>query len=265
MPELLWWQWGLGALAALLVGCAKTGVPGLGVLVVPLMATAFGARPSVGTLLPLLIVADCFAVCWYRRHAQWRHIVRLIPWLLPGMALGAWVLAAVDGWRIAGLDGARLFAPLIGLVVLVMLGLLLARRRLGERMTPRHPLLLGATGAGTGFATTLANAAGPIMTLYLTGMGLPKQQFMGTAAWFFLLVNLSKVPLYAALSLWGDGAPLFTRSSLTIDLLLAPLILVGVFVGRWLLPKLSQRLFDRLVLALAGLAALKLLTTPWTG
>lgn len=253
------------ALAGLLCGCAKTGVPGLGILVVPLMALVLGGKPSVGALLPLLIAADCFAVFWYRAHVEWDKVGRLVPWVLPGMAAGAWVLGTVDGWRVAGVSGRDLFEIGIGVLILVMLGLVLARLRYGERFTPRHPLVVGLTGAGTGLATTLANAAGPIMTLYLAGMRMPKERFMGTNAVFFLCTNLAKVPIYLAVGWLGSGAPLFTRDTLLLDACLLPLVVAGVFTGKWLFSKLPQKLFDRLVLALAALAALALCLAPLLG
>ncbi|MFW5844672.1 MAG: sulfite exporter TauE/SafE family protein [Planctomycetota bacterium] len=265
LPDLLWWQWLLGGLAAMLVGLAKTGIPGAGILVVPLMASAFGGRPSVGTLLPLLIVADCFAVFWYRRHAQWDKLWGLVPWVAVGLGLGGlvhWLLgdATVGGWR-----SADLFTPLIGLVVLLMLGIHLLRTRLGDRLTPHSRLGVAAAGTGTGVATTLANAAGPIMTIYLAGKGLPKEQFMGTNAWFFLLLNLSKVPLFLLVAALPDAAPLITPASLTIDACLLPLIVPGVFLGKWLLPRFSNTWFYTAVLGLAALAALKLLLQPVLG
>lgn len=258
-------QWALAVIAALLVGCSKTGLPGIGVLQVPLFAAAFPAKLSVGALLPLLIVGDIFAVCWYRRHAQWEQLWRLFPWVVPGLILGGLVLWLVEGWAFAGLAGDGLFKMLIGLVVLVMLVIMLVQRRLGSSFAPKHPILVGGTGAGAGFATTLANAAGPIMTLYLAGMRFSKEQFMGTNAWFFLILNLVKVPIFITVSLLRPAQPMMTTTTLVLDLILAPLVIVGVFIGRWLLPRISQRVFYATVLALAAVAAGNLLLGPILG
>jgi uncharacterized membrane protein YfcA len=130
------WQFLLGFLAAFLIGVSKTGVPGIGILVVPLLATAFGGRASVGTMLPMLIVGDIFAVRWYRQHTQWKRLVELIPWVLVGMAIGAVVL-----WRLGEMHTSRdLLEPIIGTLVLVMLGIHLLRQRWGERLSPRSPV-----------------------------------------------------------------------------------------------------------------------------
>lgn len=265
LSEITAWQWGLAAVAACIVGIGKTGMPGVGILGVPLMAAAFGGKPSVGTLLPMLIFADCFAVFYYRRHAQWDKLWKLFPWVLPGFALGAALLWAADGVRVFGLEGKDWFKPLIGLIVLAMLGLNLARKRWGDRLTPHSPAMVATTGTAAGAATTLANAAGPIMTVYLAGMRMPKEQFMGTNAWFFLLVNVSKIPIYLALTLLQPENPMFTGGSLLLGACLIPLILGGVAVGRWLLPRIPQRAFDAAILVLAAAAALKLVLDPLIG
>lgn len=258
-------QWVLGGLAAVLVGISKTGLPGIGILVVPMMASAFGARASVGILLPVLIVTDCLAVLIYRRHAQWDKLLGLVPFVGLGLLLGAATLWAMEHVRLGAMGGKELFAPLIGGIVMLMILLHLLRRRLGERITPHSRLGVAAAGAATGFATSVANAAGPIMSVYLAGKRLPKVGFMGTSAWFFLLLNLSKLPLYLALDWLGAAEPLIDGDTLLIDACLVLMVLPGVLLGRWMLPRLSQEWFNQLVLWLAGLSALKLILSPVLG
>ncbi|HSV73406.1 MAG TPA: sulfite exporter TauE/SafE family protein [Chthonomonadales bacterium] len=247
-------QWALGAAAALLVGVSKTGVPGAGILVVPVMAALFGSRLSVGTVLPMLIVGDIFAVTWYRRHARWDKLLGLVPHVLVGVASGALLLGLMKGGA-----GAQLMDSLIGLLVLAMLAVHLLRARVGDRIAPTSGWGMAATGVTAGFATTVSNAAGPIMQIYLTASRLPKEQFMGTTAWYFLVVNLTKVPVFAVLTLMDPASPMMTAASLSFNAAIAPVIVLGAFIGRWLLPRLPQRLFDNLMLALAAVAALNLL------
>ncbi|TVR13975.1 MAG: sulfite exporter TauE/SafE family protein [Planctomycetota bacterium] len=259
MSDITLWQWLLAGLAALIVGCAKTGLPGLGLLAVPLMAVAFGGRVSVGALLPMLIVADCCAVWWYRRHAQWLHLRRLVPWVVVGLTVGfvlMWWLAlmevqqqAVDAW----------FTPLLGAVIMLMLLMLVLRRWLGDQLTPQQPGMVVLCGSGAGVATFMANAAGPMMTLYLSAMGMRKQAFMGTNAWFFLLLNVIKVPLFVLLGILVPQAPLITADSLMVNLWVAPLIILGVILGRHVFRAVSERLFELSVLSLAALASVYLL------
>jgi uncharacterized membrane protein YfcA len=249
------WQIALASAAAFLIGVSKTGVPGIGILVVPLLATAFGGRASVGTMLPMLIVGDIFAVWWYRQHTQWKRLVELIPWVLVGMALGAFVL-----WRLGEMHTSRdLLEPIIGTLVLVMLAIHLLRQRWGERLSPHSPVGIASTGTAAGFATTVSNAAGPIMGIYLTSLRLPKEQFMGTSAWYYFAVNLSKLPVFIVLSLINPEKPIITVRSLLFNVTAIPVIVAGVYVGRWLLPRIPQKLFDEVVLILAAIAAVKLI------
>ncbi|GIV15594.1 MAG: anion permease [Armatimonadota bacterium] len=249
------WQILLGVFAAFLIGVSKTGVPGIGILVVPLLAAAFGGRASVGTMLPMLIVGDIFAVRWYRQHTQWKRLIELIPWVVVGMAMGALVL----WWLGENREGKDLLEPLIGTLVLIMLAIHLLRQRLGERLTPHSPIGVASTGTAAGFATTVSNAAGPIMGIYMTSLGLPKEQFMGTSAWYYFAVNLSKLPLFIALSLMNPARPIITVHSLLFNATVIPVIVAGVYLGRWLLPHIPQKLFDSVILVLAAVAAVKLI------
>jgi uncharacterized membrane protein YfcA len=255
LPTLTPAQWMLGIAAALIVGFSKTGLPGIGIVMVPLMAAIFGGRLSVGATLPLLIFGDIFAVLWYRHHARWDKLGELIPWVLLGIGAGTALL-----W-VTGLQGGStdILNIVIGVLVLAMLGLNLARLRWGDRLVPSSRLGLISTGTAAGFSTTVSNAAGPIMSIYLTGMGLPKNQFMGTTAWYFFIFNLTKLPIYALLSLVLPGKPMVNAGTVAFDLVMLPVIIIGAVVGKWMFPRISQKVFDMLVLVLAGAAALKLI------
>ena len=237
------------------MGISKTGVPGLGILVVPLLAVVFGGWSSVGIMLPMLIVGDVFAVLWYRRHAHWDKLLRLFPWVVVGLAVGALTM-----WKLGQVKSSKdILNPIIGSLVLIMLALHLLQGRLGERITPKSGIGMAGTGVTAGFATTVSNAAGPVMQIYLAAHKLRKDEFMGTLAWYFLIVNLSKVPVYAAISFMNPKNPMMTGQSLIYDLIAVPVIIVGVFVGKWMLPRISQRLFTDLVLALAAISAVRLI------
>lgn len=242
------WQWLLGAAAALLVGISKTGVPGVGILVVTMLAQAFGGWTSIAVMLPMLILGDVFAVAWYKQHAQWDKLVKLLPWVLVGVAGGAVALRYFG----QSAETKALLNPVIGGLVLVMLVLHLLGDRLGENLAPHSRGGTVTTGVAAGFATTVSNAAGPIMMMYLAAMRMPKHQFMGTIAWYFVLINLTKVPIYAAQGL-------FTGESLLINVFTAPGIILGVFVGRWMLPRFSERTFGTAILVLAALGAVHLM------
>ena len=248
-------QWALGILAALIIGFSKTGMPGIGILTVPLMAVVFGGRLSVGATLPLLICGDIFAVLWYHMHARWDKLKELIPWVLTGIATGALLLwyTGVQGGTTDWLN------IIIGVMVIAMLALNLARRRWGDRLVPSTRVGIVTTGVAAGFSTSVSNAAGPIMTIYMTGMGLPKDQFMGTTAWYFFIFNLTKLPLYAFLSLVLPSKPMVNSTTLLFDLAMVPVIVIGALVGKWLFTRIPQRAFDTIVLVLAGATAIKLI------
>jgi len=240
MPELLWWQWALGTFCGFLVGVAKSGVPGLGMAAVPLMILAVGdARASIAWLLPLLVLADMMALLFWRRHADGKLLVKLAPWVLAGLLAGGFALS---------LDEDRL-RPLIAGIVLAMLMIYLIRRiRPGWLASALPPAPYGIAG---GFATTVANAAGPVMNIYLLSMKLTKEQFMGNTVWFFAIINLSKIPVYA----YHD---LFTWKSLGFDALVAPAVLMGAFTGRWLFHHIPQAVFESFVIVSTVLSTLLL-------
>lgn len=229
----------LGTLCAVLVGISKTGVPGVGILNVPLIVLAVGdARQSAAWILPMMCVADVYAVLYWRRQAEAKRLFSLVPWVVIGMAAGAAAL---------GLD-ERVFRPMVGVVVLGMfLAYLWQRRKSTLNLTP-HPAVYGVA---TGFSTTVANAAGPVMNLYLLSKKLTKEEFVATGAWFYLCLNLSKIPIYA----WHG---LFSRRSLTFDVIMLPAVLAGTLAGRWIIHHIPQRTFESLVIVLTAVAVLLL-------
>lgn len=249
--DLQLWQWAFGAAAAFLVGLSKTGIPGLGILVVLLLAAVFGGRASIGIMLPMLIIGDCFALAWYRQHARWEKLVGVLPWIVVGMGLGAAAL-----WLLGRSGGERdTLSVLIGALVFVMLCLHALNRRTGERFAPTSIAGVSATGIAAGFATTVANAAGPIMSIYMLAHKLAKNQFMGTLAWYYFIFNVSKLPVYFALSAMEPTNPIIGLQSLTFVMITAPAIVIGALVGRWVLPRIPEKGFESVVLVLSGASA----------
>ena len=237
-------QWVLLGLCGLLIGMAKTGLSGLGLMVVPILANAFGGRPSVGLLLPILIFADIFAVSWYNRHAEWKHILRLLPWAICGI-----LLATLVGKSISDTTFNRLLAAMVitGIMILVWRDV-----RSGKMKIPESRWFAAGLGLLGGFATMIGNAAGPVMALYLLSMRLPKNSYIGTGAWFFFIVNLSKVPLH----IWSWKT--ITMESLMLDVFVIPAIAAGALLGIWLVRLLPEKIFRIIVIATTLLSALLL-------
>jgi uncharacterized membrane protein YfcA len=237
--------WVVVGLCAFLAGVSKTGLPGLGILHVPLMAMVLPARQSTGVLLGMLILGDLFAATYYRRRAEWSHVVRLLP------AAFAGILA---GWQAMRFVTNKQLGPIIGVIVLVMLALNYWRTRIGGENAPipTQWWFGAAMGFVAGVTTMMANAAGPIMVIYLLAMHLPKLAFVGTSAWFFFIVNWLKVPFSLRLNL-------ITHESIRLDLMMLPLILAGAIAGILFLRRIPQKAFNSIIQILAAAAAAKLL------
>jgi uncharacterized membrane protein YfcA len=235
MPHLAAWQWILGAFCALMIGVAKTGVPGIATVVIPLMVITVGdARLSAAWILPILMMADVYAVVYWRRHTAARRLFSLVPWVLVGMLAGAAALSLPE----------RSLRLIVAAIVLIMLGFFLRRRWKPEAEVTSHA---ATYGIAAGFATTVASAAGPVMNLYLLSKRLSKEEFVATGAWFFFAVNLTKVPIYLSYGL-------FSARSVMFDLILAPAVVVGALAGRWIVRRTPQRAFEVLVIVMTAVS-----------
>ncbi len=243
-------DWTLLLLAAAMVGFAKTAVNGVGAVAVVLFAVVMPARASTGALLPLLIAGDVVAVALYRRHGRLGTLLRLLPGVIPGLLLGAVFVANVD-------DKAMSLA--IGCILLALGALQLYLRRPGAMVKVRdtgtvHIGWTLAAGALAGFATMTANAGGSVMTLYLIMAGLPMLEMLGTGAWFFLAVNLLKVPLSTSLDLMN-------ASTLLMAGVLVPAMVAGALVGHRTVRRMGQQQFELAALLLGMVSAGMLLAT----
>lgn len=241
------WQWALLVAGAFMVGLTKTGIAGLGILVVAVFTLAIPARQATGVILPMLILGDVFGVLLYRRHTEWRHLWKLFPWTGAGVVVGWLALGRIDGPQTSRLVGA---------ILLLLLAVHFWRksRRAPDEETVAHapPGVAAGTGLLAGFTTLVANAAGSVMTLYLLAMRLPKMGFLGTNAVFFLLLNWFKVPFMVNLGL-------INPESLWLNLKLAPAVIAGGLLGRVAAARMNQQVFEAIALALTALAAMKLL------
>jgi uncharacterized protein len=245
MPTLTPIEWLLAAAAALGVGLSKAGLAGIGLFHVIVFAFLFGARESTGYVLPLLVGGDVCAVIALHQHVRWEYVRRMLPPACIGV-----VVAALSMSRIS--DAA--FKPLIGWIVLALALMQAARLRWPNWMgaVPHTRPAVWVIGLLAGGATMLANAAGPVVALYCIAVGLPKFEVVGTLAWFFLIVNVFKLPFSA-------GLGLIRADTLLVTAVLVPVVLAGVFSGRWIVHRLPQRVFDVLLIAFAVLAALRLI------
>ena len=225
-------------LCAIGIGMAKTGLGGLGMIVVPVMANIFGAKSSTGILLLLLIMADFFGVRYYHMHADMRQLVKLIPSTIIGIVTGVFV-----GDQISD----EYFQLL--LVIVIISGVLMTVIKVEIKENKIFSIIVGFLG---GFITMIGNAAGPIMAIYFLSMGFNKNKFIGTAAWFFLFVNLFKVPFH--IFIWDT----IDLDILLFDLILFPLILIGAIIGVWIVKKIPERPYKVFVIVSVVLSTFNL-------
>lgn len=245
LPDFTPTQWIFAIVGAFCIGFAKAGFSGAGLANVLIMAHLFGAKESTGVVLPMLICGDILSVIVYHQHARWATIRSMLPPTLVGI---------VGGWALMHWLSTAAYGPLIGWIVLA-LAVLQGWRRWRPNMfehVPHSRPFAWSMGGATGFTTMVANGAGPVMTLYFLARRTPKYELVGTMAWFFLIVNVIKVPFSVDLGLiYGN--------SLLFNLVLVPAIAVGIFAGRRLIGLVSQDLFEWLILVFAALAALRMI------
>ena len=234
------YDWGILFLSALFVGISKTGIQGLSLLAVPMMAVTFGAKPSTGLILPILCLADLMAVWYYRRIAEWQYVLKLLPSALVGFAVALFVDKLVPPTEFKHLMGSCLLV-----VLLVMFW--------SENSLSNHWWYGPLFGLMGGFTTMIGNAAGPVMAIYLLSVKMPKYNFVGTNAWFFLVVNYLKIPIQVFA--WDN----ITLSSLMLDACTIPFIIIGGVLGIILVKKLPEKGFRYFTTAVTCLSVLMLL------
>jgi len=236
--------WSLAAVAAFCIGVSKAGFSGISLISVFILADIFGAKESLGFALPMLIIADLLVYPAFRKYACWKS-VWLLTWpALIGMAAGVVVLDHVDN---------ATMARIIGAIILLMASLQLIGKYYPDGFyklanTKKFGFFFGSTG---GVATVLANAAGPIMQIYMLSRRMDKMELIGVGARFFLVINILKLPL-------GAGLNLISGQTLLANLILAPAIALGVFGGKIVLTRIPQKVFELTVVGFALLAGIKL-------
>jgi len=238
-------QWILLVICALFVGMSKVGIAGISMFYIPVLALIFGGKPSTGILLPMLMMADIFGVAYYHRHAEWKYLIKLLPWAFVGIGIGLWVGKVVnDEW----------FKNIIAFLVFAGVGIMLWREKQKRNdVIPNTWWFAAIMGVLGGFATMIGNVAGPIFAIYMLAMNLPKNAFIGTGAWFFLIVNFFKFPLQVWV--WNN----IELKTVIIDLIMLPAIALGAFLGIWIVRKISDKTYRTFIIIVTVLSAFLLL------
>ncbi|MEI9943196.1 MAG: sulfite exporter TauE/SafE family protein [Chitinophagaceae bacterium] len=234
-------NWLLIYLGAFIIGLSKAGLKGIDMLNVTIMAIVFGGKASTGIVLPILCVADIMAVIYYHRHAQWTYFWKLIPWMVVGILIGVWV----------GKDmNETYFRKVMALIIILTVGSILVLEFRKRIKIPDNKLFVANMGLVAGFTTMLGNLSGAFASIYFLAMRMPKNNFIGTAAWVFLVINLFKFPFQVFY--WNN----ITGKTLYTDLLLLPAMVIGFWTGIKLVAKIKDDSYRKVVIVLTIIGAI---------
>ncbi len=233
-------NWFLIALSAFIVGLSKAGIKGIDMTNVTIMAIVFGGKASTGIVLPLLCFADIMAVKNYHRHAQWSHFWKLLPWMLAGILIGVYVGKDID---------EAVFRKIMAFIIILTVAIMLLLE-IGKNVTlPSNKLFVAGMGLTSGFTTMLGNLAGAFSNVYFLATRMLKNDFIGTAAWIFLVINLFKLPFQ--IIYWKN----ITLASLRIDVFLLPALIIGFLAGIKIVAKIKDDSYRKVVFVLTLIGA----------
>ena len=235
------WLWVAAMLSAVVIGLSKAGIKGISVLFVALMAYAFGGKASTGIVLPMLIFADIFAVIYYNRHTQWKYIVRLMPWMVFGVLIGVWVGKDIP---------EEIFKRGMAIIILGSVIMMYWWDRKKDKTVPTQLWFAGLMGFAAGFTTMVGNLAGAFANIFFLAMRLPKDQFIGTAAWLFFIINIFKLPFH--IYVWET----ISMETFPVNLRLAPGILLGIVLGIWMVRRIKDYQYRQFILVMTAIGAI---------
>jgi len=225
---------------AFLIGMAKTGVHGIGMTAIPILAYFFGGKASAGLILPMLMMADVFGVTYYHRHASWRHLWKLFPWAAAGVIAGTFLGSHIED---------DIFRAVMGVIIFVSLGIMIWMEKGKKDQIPDNRTFSTLMGFLGGFTSMVGNLAGSVMALYLLSVRLPKNEYIGTAAWFFMVVNFFKVPFH--IFVWKT----INVHSFLLDVTGLPFIALGAYSGIVIIKNIPDQYFRWFIILTTAVAA----------
>ena len=237
-------QWLAIGFAGFILGISKSGIKGIGIVIILILAFVFGEKASTGILLPMLISADIIAVIYYNRHAQWRYIFKLLPWMIIGVLVGVWVGNDIS---------ETVFKSLMAIIIIGSVFIMLFSENKRASKIPKSKLFSGIMGFLAGFATMIGNLAGPVANVYFLAVRFPKNEFIGTIAWLFFIINVFKLPFH--FFVWGT----VTVETLVLNSVLVPVLIMGFFVGVSLVKRISNVNYRRFILIITGIGGVIML------
>ncbi|MGC6431990.1 MAG: TSUP family transporter [Jejuia sp.] len=237
-------QWIAIAFAGFILGFSKSGIKGIGIIIILILAFVFGEKASTGVLLPMLIAADILAVIYYNRHAQWRFIKKLIPAMVLGVLVGVWV---------GDIISEVVFKKVMAIIIIGSIGVMWYFERRKANNIPRNKVFSNSVGFLAGFSTMIGNLAGPISNIYFLAVRLPKNEFIGTGAWLFFIINVFKLPFH--FFVWKT----VTKESLVLNIVLIPTIVIGFMLGATIVKRISNLSYRKFIIFITAVGGLLLL------
>ncbi|WP_298341297.1 sulfite exporter TauE/SafE family protein [uncultured Algibacter sp.] len=237
-------QWVAIFLAAFILGFSKSGIKGIGIIIILILAFVFGEKASTGILLPMLISADIVAVSYYNRHTQWRFIKKLMPSMIIGVLVGVWVGDTIS---------EVVFKRIMAIIIIGSIGIMWFFEKKKNNTIPHNKVFSNSAGFLAGFTTMIGNLAGPISNIYFLAMRLPKNEFIGTGAWLFFIINVFKLPFH--FFVWKT----VTKESLVLNLTLVPIIVAGFFLGARVVKLISNVNYRRFILIVTAIGGIIML------
>lgn len=234
----------LAGLSAFILGISKSGVKGMGIIIVTLMALAYGAKASTGILLPMLVFADSMAVIYYRRAVRWDILFRFLPWMVVGILLAVWLGKDLPE------DTFKQWMSVI--IIFSVINMYWAEKRDISHLAWGRPFAI-ICGVAAGFTTMIGNLAGAFSNLYFLALRIPKKAFIGTAAWMFFFVNIFKLPFH----IWSWGT--IDEHTIWISLKLFAIIAVGFALGTQIIERINEQAFRKFILLMTAIGAVVLL------
>jgi uncharacterized membrane protein YfcA len=242
--QLTNFEWFFAFLGAFLLGTSKAGLKGIGVVIVTIMAIVFGGKQSTGVLIPMMIVADTFAVIYYHRHTQWKYLGKLLPSMVVGVLLGVWFGNDISD---------ELFKQLMAILILgIVLFMIYMERKKSEEI-PKARIFSNGMGLLAGFTSMIGNLAGSFSNIYFLAMRLPKNEFIGTAAWLFFVINVFKLPFH--IFVWKT----VSVESLKLNLILVPGIILGFLIGVKIVKLINNQVYRKFILIVTAIGAIIIL------
>ena len=237
-------QWVAFCFAAFLLGLSKSGIKGIGIIIVVILAFVFGEKTSTGILLPMLIFADIFAVVYYNKHVQWHFIKKLLPAMVVGVLVGVWVGNDIS---------ETLFKRIMAIIIIGSVVIMFYMENRRTASVPTNKVFSNGTGFLAGFTTMIGNLAGPVSDIYFLAMRLPKNEFIGTAAWLFFIINVFKLPFH--IFIWKT----ISYETLLLNSVLIPVVTLALFLGAYLVRLISNVNYRRFVLIVTALGGVIML------